>query len=181
MTAALQTGQVDAVATVPAAAIQMIDAGIGYEIQTANDPAVIRPRVGDILGAQGLTTTQDFIDRYPELTQAIVDAIHEGLRKVQEAGANADAVLAMFPDDVVEQLGDGFAAQWAYTLPAFVDVDSVITASEARATLDFQETYAGSDFSNVPDTFFDNTYALRSYDDLGLDEPADIPQYPLQG
>jgi len=121
----LQAGRVDLIATDPTTAIAAINAGVGYLVLNFNDPKTSIPLVGYQVGTV-YAFNQSFVDKYPEVTEAFVAALGQGLKAINAVGDNPAKVLALFPESIQKQLTDGWAAQWALVAPGIMGSDGVI-------------------------------------------------------
>ena len=105
----LKAKRLDVVAVDTSTAGRVIEDGSGYV--AFNKPL---PVIGSMV-----TFNSRFVEKYPELTQAIVDVYLEAYAKLRAVGSDADALLAMFPEEFRERLSPGLGAAWQLTAPLF--------------------------------------------------------------
>ena len=122
----VRANRLDIVAVDTSTAGKMIEEGIGY--LASNDQP-------EMYGAY-LTLPTSFVEKYPELTQAIVDVYLEGRKMVKEVGDDAPALLALFPEEYRKALQPGLSAAWPITRPLLTG-SSVFTPERMDVTVKF--------------------------------------------
>lgn len=155
----LDAGRIDVAAVDPSTAAQAIDNGQAYLILNLNDPDTAGPVVGEQLGTV-FGFNKSFTTDYPELTKALVAALVEGLDAVKAVADDPDAVLALFPQDVQDKLGEGFARAWEFSAPGVTASDGSMPEKAVQDTLSFG-TSAGQltpEQAAVVDDVVDNSF-----------------------
>ena len=122
----VRTGRLDIVAVDTSTAGRMIDQGIGYLVWK-DQPQVF--------GAY-LAMADGFIEKYPELTQAIVDVYLEARKKVEAVGNDPQEILAMFPEEYRKALEPGLQYAWPITRP-LLTADAEFTPARLDETVTF--------------------------------------------
>jgi ABC-type nitrate/sulfonate/bicarbonate transport system substrate-binding protein len=132
----LEAGRVDLIATDPTTAARAIELSLGYVVLNYNDLETSEPLIGKQIGvAYGFN--QSFIDEYPEVTAAVVEALVKGLAAINEVGDDADAVLALFPEEIQAQLADGWATSWSLVAPGILGTDGSMPDDGVTDSVDF--------------------------------------------
>jgi ABC-type nitrate/sulfonate/bicarbonate transport system substrate-binding protein len=132
----LEAGRVDLIATDPTTAARAIELSLGYVVLNYNDLETSEPLIGKQIGvAYGFN--QSFIDEYPEVTAAVVEALVKGLAAINEVGDDADAVLALFPEEIQAQLADGWATSWSLVAPGILGTDGSMPDNGVTDSVDF--------------------------------------------
>jgi NitT/TauT family transport system substrate-binding protein len=178
----LQNGQCVIVATDANSAAEGILQNISYVPLNAANPAVSIPLVGEDLGFP-LTTSTGFINRYPQLAQAIVDATVKSLLFIQQNVNNPTAIYNQLPKAMTSALTlPAFEKSFSFFQQAFtpaynngsftsqmIDDTAYITKATKAIPLDAQVD---------PSKLADNNLVLQAYKDLGLTPPAGSPTGP---
>jgi ABC-type nitrate/sulfonate/bicarbonate transport system substrate-binding protein len=143
-TAALQSGQVDILAMDPLTAGKVIDQGIGYVVTNPQQAG------GDFpFQASGMTliAKKDFVDKYPDLTKAIVKAEIDGLKQVQAVADDPAQVLKLMPAEFVTANSADWATSWPLEAPGVDGIDGTFTDDGRKAA----EGFARVQFA-IPDS-----------------------------
>jgi hypothetical protein len=179
---ALQGGQCSIVAGAGTTAAEGVVQHIAYVPLNTSNPAESIPVVGEDLGLP-LTSSLGFIQKYPQLAQAMVDAAVKGLLLIQHNINNPAALYKLMPKD----------AQSALTLAAFKGSFSLIKESYAakynNGTFTSQEIGDTVYFNEAtkqiplnapvnPSKLFVNKLVLQAYKDLGVKPAAGSPTGP---
>lgn len=181
-TPALASGRCDINSQDTTSAAQQDLDGIGYVVANYNDPALSEKLAGIIFGIP-LTTSNAFAEKYPELTQAIVNAAVKGLTTIQKSIDNPNTLYEKLPSDMKKQTTPGLFAQalsyygpgYSYRLNSglFSNQGATDTIGLIRATNGIPK-----DANPDPAKLWTNKFVLQAYTDLGLTPSKDAQNGP---
>jgi NitT/TauT family transport system substrate-binding protein len=160
---ALESGRVDIASVDAGTAGEMVSSGIGYVVFNQNDLTKAEPIVGQQIG-NALVFRTDFIQKYPQLVQAIVDAFYSSLERIKAVTTNPQAVLKLFTAPAQQALSSGWATGWALQAPALVGLDGSFTPQQIQDTINFSEKYnliTAADAKSAPQAF-NNTFVDKA-------------------
>ena len=165
---ALTSGRADIVAMDPTSAAKAISNGSGYEVFNTSDADAYGPVVGPLPG-NGITVTQDFAKKYPELTQALATAFVEGLLKVRDV-TDASEAYELLPAEFrkVHKNDEMFATEWALSQPAFAGTDGGYSKDAVDAVAKWVGVSADERNSEQFTSAFDDSYVEKAYRELGV-------------
>jgi hypothetical protein len=181
----LQSGQCALVAgDVNSAALGAIQ-NTSYVVANFETPAATIPAAGEQAGIP-LTTSNAFLKQYPQLSQAIVDAVLKALLVIQANSSNANYLYNLLPSAMTATLslgafaqtmtyfGPGSDSSWGPTFNNGTfptqEINDVVSLALATKTL------TASQVVN-PSLSFANKYVLKGYKDLN----APLPTGPQNG
>lgn len=107
--ASLKADRLDVISVDVGTAGRLLSEDDGYLVYNSNE------HLNTIGG--GPIVKSDFVEQYPDLVQAIVDAYLKAMADLHAVAEDPDAVLALFPPDYQELLSAGFAEAWELTEP----------------------------------------------------------------
>lgn len=128
----LESGRLDLVSVDVGSAGGLVASGSGYVVYNSNEEM-------ETIGG-GPIATSSFVDKYPELTQALVDAYLKAMNTLHEVAGDPDKVLALFPEKYRELMRDGFAEAWAITEPG-QRTDGRFDEDQIEESIDFLVDY----------------------------------------
>jgi ABC-type nitrate/sulfonate/bicarbonate transport system substrate-binding protein len=120
-----------------------------------------------------LVARKDTVEKYPALTQAIVEAELRGLRKVQFLKGNPSGALAIYPHSKTGPLpAKPFATYWSLNEPGVDEVTGFITpeAIEATDTV-MRQMNVFKDGQKTPASAYTNRFVQAAYAALKLSQP----------
>jgi ABC-type nitrate/sulfonate/bicarbonate transport system substrate-binding protein len=118
----LASGRADLICTDPSTAASAVAAGTAYVVFNTNDEKTTVPILGlQLGGVYGMN--KSFVDKYPVLTQKLVDAFHTSLNAIQANASDPAKVLALFPKADQGPLSKGWAQSWPLVAPAITAND----------------------------------------------------------
>jgi ABC-type nitrate/sulfonate/bicarbonate transport system substrate-binding protein len=138
--AVLQSGRLDIAEMDPSTAALTIQTGVGYMVLNTNDAKTAKPVIGVQIGSS-YVMTKSFVDKYPVLTQMLVDGWYKALRESQAAASDPARVLALFPAANQQSMSKGWASSWALVAPAIMASNGAMSSQAVSDTLSFAERY----------------------------------------
>lgn len=135
---ALESGRLDLIATDVGTAGTLVASDAGYVVYNSNE--------GIEMVGGGPVVKAEFTEKYPELTQAIVDAYLKAMSTLHQAQDDPDKILALFPAEYQDVLRDGFAEAWEITAPG-QRTDGRFDEAHVAETVDFLIDYLSIDSS----------------------------------
>jgi len=136
----LASGRSDILCTDPSTAAAAVHAGTAYVVFNSNDSKAAVPVVGlQLGGVYGMNTS--FVDKYPVLTQKLVDAFSKSLKAIQAVASDPAKVLALFPTQDQGPLQAGWAESWPLVAPAITANDGSMPAQAVSDSLNFDVKY----------------------------------------
>jgi ABC-type nitrate/sulfonate/bicarbonate transport system substrate-binding protein len=181
-TPAMQAGRCDITSEDTNSAATQIAQNIGYVVGNYNDPVASRKVAGDIVGIP-LTTSNAFAQKYPELTQAIVNATLKGLLFIQQNIDNPSALYAKLPADMQKQVSaDVFTQSFGLLSSSYTAANNAAQVSQQAATDSIALLKATNGLppdSNVdPSKLWTNRFVIQAYKDLGVSPASGAPTGP---
>jgi NitT/TauT family transport system substrate-binding protein len=178
----IQSGRCDMVSADSNSAAQGILQNISYVPVNTVDPSVSIPLIGEVLGVP-LTTSNKFINQYPQLAQAIIDATLKGLLFVQQNAHNPTALYKALPPEMTSGLTEPIFTkalslfQQAYTAKYN---SGTFTAQMINDTISFDKATKQVPLTAQanPSKLFTNKLVLQAYTDLGLTPATGSPVGP---
>jgi ABC-type nitrate/sulfonate/bicarbonate transport system substrate-binding protein len=152
--------------TVAGKAIQL---GLAYPILNGNDTDAAR-KVWGVQIAAPLVTTHSFTRKYPQVTQAIVEAMLKGLLAIQAKAADAGGTYALMPSQFTQNVTQqDFALSWPLDAPAFKGTDGVFHKDAVDSTIKLlvAQKVLPSTGAVSTDVLFDNTFVQGAYREIG--------------
>jgi ABC-type nitrate/sulfonate/bicarbonate transport system substrate-binding protein len=162
--AVLASGRADILCTDPTTAAAAVADGSAYVVFNTNDQGTAVPVLGLQLGSVYAMNTS-FIDKYPVLTQKIVDAFYQALRGIQAVASDPAKVLALFPAAEQGPLTHGWDQSWPLVAPAITAGNGSMPQKAIDDTLAFDEKVGLIPASQVPTIreLFNNTFILKAH------------------
>jgi NitT/TauT family transport system substrate-binding protein len=176
MLPALEAGRIDLTVMDFGSAARTVAAGDGYIVA---EPDEFPDQVRDFLGG-GLVYSPEFVERYPELVDAITAALINGLTSAQAAERPAEA-LALFTPEFQETYSDPATWEllWALVEQVIEGSDGGFSQDQLEATIEIavagdRITQAQADAlePNLREIFDDNR-TNRAYEQLGISRPTE--------
>jgi ABC-type nitrate/sulfonate/bicarbonate transport system substrate-binding protein len=169
-TPALQAGRCDINSEDTTSAATQELQNVGYVVANYVDPTVSAALAGHIIGIP-LTTSSSFAAKYPELTQAIVDATLKGLQFISLNVNNPSAIYAKLPSDMQKQITpELFNKAFTYYGAGYSmnQNAAMFTQQAATDTIALLKATNGIDPSAVPDPskLWTNRFVIQAYKDL---------------
>jgi hypothetical protein len=167
------------------AAIGTIE-GISYTVADTESAQDSIPLAGEQLGTGQLTTSHAFAQRYPKLTQAMVDAVLQGLLFNQANSNDANAIYKVLPAAMTDTLSLGaFTQTLQIAGPTFSNPS--VTSGEFPVQM-LNDTYILNEGIKVlvagaslnPSEAFSNKYAVQGYKDLKRGPPTTLAAGPIK-
>jgi ABC-type nitrate/sulfonate/bicarbonate transport system substrate-binding protein len=160
------------------------DNGQDYIVKNYNDPRASIPVSGQEIG-NVVWALPAFVAKYPQLTQAFVDATMKGLSYVQEHLNNDDTLYAAMPASYRQTNSLGvFSETWSLCKVGFSKqfATGEFSTQMANDTIWDGEALQGlaPGTATSPRGLFTNKYAIQAYKDLGLPEPTGPAAGPAQ-
>jgi ABC-type nitrate/sulfonate/bicarbonate transport system substrate-binding protein len=165
----LQSQRIDVVAIGSTVAGKAIQLGLAYPILNGNDTDAAR-KVWGVQIAAPLVTTHSFTRKYPQVTQAIVEAMLKGLLAIQAKAADAGGTYALMPSQFTQNVTQqDFALSWPLDAPAFKGTDGVFHKDAVDSTIKLlvAQKVLPSTGAVSTDVLFDNTFVQGAYRDIG--------------
>jgi ABC-type nitrate/sulfonate/bicarbonate transport system substrate-binding protein len=165
----LQSQRIDIVAIGSTVAGKAIQLGLAYPILNGNDTDAAR-KVWGVQIAAPLVTTHNFARKYPQVTQAIVEAMLKGLLAIQAKAADAGGTYALMPSQFTQNVTQqDFALSWPLDAPAFKGTDGVFHKDAVDSTIKLlvAQKVLPSTGAVSTDVLFDNTFVQGAYRDIG--------------
>jgi NitT/TauT family transport system substrate-binding protein len=132
----LASGRADLICTDPSTAAAAVHAGTAYVVFNTNDQKTAVPIVGlQLGGVYGMN--KSFVDKYPVLTQLLVDAFHKALKAIQAVASDPAKVLALFPKADQGPLSAGWSESWPLVAPAITANDGSMPQQAIDDSLSF--------------------------------------------
>lgn len=128
----LESGRLDLVSVDVGSAGGLVASGAGYVVYNSNEAM-------ETIGG-GPIATSSFVDDYPDLTQALVDAYLNAMNTLHEVANDPDKVLALFPKKYQDLMRDGFAEAWVITEPG-QRTDGRFDEDQIEESIDFLVDY----------------------------------------
>jgi hypothetical protein len=171
----LAAGRCDLVAADPTSGSEGIVTKQAYLVANTMPASTAVQLAGAQAGAP-LTTTHAFINKYPELTQAIIDAVIRGLIFTQAHADDPSAIYATLPvamkqtvteatfDETMRLYGDAYSSKYN---------DGTFTAGMIADTfaLDVALKIIPSASALAPDAAIENKFVIQAYKDLDQPRP----------
>jgi ABC-type nitrate/sulfonate/bicarbonate transport system substrate-binding protein len=181
-TPALQAGRCDITSEDTNSAASQIAQNIGYVVANYNDPVASRKVAGDIIGIP-LTTSNAFAERYPELTQAIVNATLKGLLFIQQNIDNPSALYAKLPAEMQKQVpADVFTQSFGLLSSSYTPANNSAQITQQAATDSIALLKATNglpkDSTIDPSKLWTNRFVIQAYKDLGVTPAPGAPTGP---
>lgn len=170
----LQSGQGDLIVTDPGPAANAVALGIGYVVSNQLDPATIASQGhGTVIGVPA-TVKADFVQKYPQFTQAVVTALVQSFVALQTA--SGPEALALMPQDF-QKSRDGAAdvwdEEWKLSQAGMVAAFGDFPAQAITNSIDSAKTYGLiTDVTDAMSSAFNSSFVDQAYKDLGLPGPA---------
>lgn len=166
---AISAGRLDIAAMDAFNAAGVVDSGAGYIVASMSDQEEGPEVWGDQLGTMVLGRNE-FVDQYPELTQAMVRAWLQGLLAIDENADDPSAAYESQPEELTSQLPpEVFEIAWPYLAETF-NQDGLIRPAAVDNTVEFL-TGIGQLSGQEDYDVFDDSFAREAYQDLGLEVP----------
>lgn len=151
------------------------DQGQTYIAGNYNDPAQSVKIAGEDVG-NVVTTTPGFVQKYPQFTQALIDATVKGLLFVQAHSNNDQTLYAAMPTAYKQANSLGvFSQTWQLSGPGFTKSTSAGEFSDQMAS---DTIWVGEALEGItpgkpisPASLVTNKYVIQAYKDLGVAEP----------
>jgi ABC-type nitrate/sulfonate/bicarbonate transport system substrate-binding protein len=146
----------------------------------ANDQAFVVINLSDLKGDVDwdkmigwvLAARKDTVEKYPELTKAMVEAELKGLLKSKELKHNAPAALKLYTDEGKDVSAKAFAIYWALNVPSYESVTGFITPTAIQASTGILRALnAIQPDQQLPTDAFDNSFVQAAYKDMNLPLP----------
>ena len=169
----LQSNRIDIVAIGSTVAGKAIQLGLAYPILNGNDTDAAR-KVWGVQIAAPLVTTHGFARKYPQVTQAIVEAMLKGLMAIKDKASDTTAAYGLMPSQFTQSVTqDDFKLSWPLDAPAFKGTDGVFHKDAVDSTIKLlvQQGVLPTKDAVSTDILFDNQYVLGAYRDLGKTPP----------
>ncbi len=138
----LAQGRVDVVQAGEPAAQKLADKKIGRFIVDGWNRSAIYKLFGSDFQVNGVHVRNEFIQKHPDIVQAVVDAQLEAMKFLRDNANNPDAVIKLLPKDLQEQLKDVDAPKVIQRLASALSEDGCPTVTAARAV---QKSLEGAD------------------------------------
>jgi ABC-type nitrate/sulfonate/bicarbonate transport system substrate-binding protein len=153
-----------------------IDRGQTYLVQNYNEPIPSVRVAGEDVG-NVISTIPTFASRYPQLTQAFVDATIKGLQFVQKNFNDNQTLYAAMPTSYKQANSLGvFSETWSLCSAGFAKSAS---AGEFSTQMAMDTIWDGEALQGItpgtplsPGELMTNKYVLQAYKDLGTPEPS---------
>ena len=161
--AILSSGRADILCTDPSTAAAAVADGTAYVVSNTNDQKAAVPvlglQLGDVYGMN-----KSFIDKYPVLTQKLVDAFYKALRAIQAVASDPAKVLALFPEADQGPLSPGWDQSWPLAAPAITENDGSMPQKAIDDTLAFDQKVGLLAASQIPTIreIFNNTFIQKA-------------------
>jgi ABC-type nitrate/sulfonate/bicarbonate transport system substrate-binding protein len=137
---ALQSGRADLVDMDPSTAAKAIASGVGYALVNTQDANSLYP-----YQAAGMTliAKKSFVDKYPQLVKAVVQAEVASSQKVEAQAGDPQAILNMQNSAFKAANGSTWKTMWPLMSPAYVGLTgkftpTAISEAESFARLQFK-------------------------------------------
>jgi ABC-type nitrate/sulfonate/bicarbonate transport system substrate-binding protein len=161
--AVLASGRADIACTDSSTAAAAVAAGTAYVVFNANDRSQAVPVIGLQLAAlYGMN--KSFVEKYPVLTQKLVDAFYKTLRTIQAVASSPAKVLALFPQEDQGPLTPGWEQSWPLVAPAITQNDGSMPQQAIDDTLTFDQKVGLFTSSQIPAVrqMFNNTFIQKA-------------------
>jgi NitT/TauT family transport system substrate-binding protein len=136
----LSSGRADILCTDPSTAAAAVAAGSAYIVFNCNDAQSAGPVLGELLGGvYGMN--KSFVDKYPVLTQMLVQAFVKSLKAIQAVAGDPAKVLALFPQQDQGPLSKGWAESWPLVAPAITANDGSLPDKAISDSLAFAQKF----------------------------------------
>lgn len=169
---ALSAGNVDLAAMDPVSAAAAVSDGTGYVIANSEESSQLFPlsHSGTALVAQ-----KSFVDKYPDLTQAVVKAEITGLLDVTGHIDDPAYILKQMSPDFRKVNGANWDIEWNLVKPAFANVSGGFTEATLQDTVKLTRIQFGVPEGKDLDTSaYINDYVKKAYASLGKQLPEDV-------
>jgi ABC-type nitrate/sulfonate/bicarbonate transport system substrate-binding protein len=159
----LASGRVDILCTDPSTAAAAVQAGTAYVVFNTNDKATTVPILGFQLGGV-YGVNKSFVDKYPVLTQKLVDAFLASLKAIQAVATDPAKVLALYPTAAQGPLQNGWAQSWPLVAPAITENDGSLPQQGIDDTLAFDQKFGllTADQVGAARAMFNNTFIEKA-------------------
>jgi hypothetical protein len=172
---ALQSGQCTVTTSDPNSAALGIIQGTAYPVTVQEDAPSTVPVAGDQIGIP-VTTSMAFINQYPKLSQAMVDAILKAEMFIQANYQNANALYSVLPSPMTATLSLGAFAQTMQLFGLFWNkayTNGTFTAQEMADSVALNEAVKTVPPGTAvdPSKSFYNKLVIQAWKDLGVPIP----------
>jgi ABC-type nitrate/sulfonate/bicarbonate transport system substrate-binding protein len=162
--ATLSSGRADILCTDPSTAAAAVAAGSAYVVFNTNDQSAAVPVLGlQLGGVYGMT--KSFVDKYPVLTQKLVDAFYKALKAIQAVASDPAKVLALYPEADQGPLSRGWNQSWPLVAPAITENDGSMPQKAIDDTLAFDQKVGLLGASQIAAirAMFNNTFIEKAH------------------
>lgn len=159
----LASGRADLLCTDPSTAAAAVAAGSAYVVFNTNDRDATVPVLGlQLGGVYGMN--KSFVDKYPVLTQHLVDAFVKALKAIQAVATDPAKVLALFPQADQGPLSKGWNESWPLVAPAITANDGSFPQEAIDDSLEFDQKVGLLDATQVAAarSMFNNTFVDKA-------------------
>ncbi|WP_236790842.1 ABC transporter substrate-binding protein [Amycolatopsis sp. GM8] len=170
----MQVGRCDIAAMDTNSAAAAIAQGVGYLVQNPLSPANQQRIFGGLVPGLVTWASDKFTSRYPELTQAIVDAQLRAVLFQQQHEADPAQIYAALPKSFTEKTSaEEFAAGWGLFAPGIDSNTGGAEPSQVETSIALGNA-VGADVKSVPEKTFDNKFVRQAYLDLKVQVPPSL-------
>jgi hypothetical protein len=168
----LQNGTCQITAGDPGQAALGAIQGVSYLVDNTATPTNTIPLAGEQIGAGVIWTSHPFLQQYPKLSQAMVDAMTLGLLVTQQNAGNPNVLYNEMPSAMTATYSLGAFAQVvsiygsAFSVPAYCNGEFPVQSINDTVTVAIADGSIPVGSAVNPSQVLSNKYVIQAYKDL---------------